>query len=85
VIEVLEYDDSESPAIGVLDVGVTWEDVEDHIKIQHQPLLLIPEGSDEYTGVYWSNAAMVRVGDLGSDTDEAIGEFREYLRQRGET
>jgi hypothetical protein len=85
VIEVLEYDDSESPAIGVLAPGVAWDDVLDHIKIQHQPLLLIPDGSDEYTGVYWSNAAMVKVEDLGSDTDEAIGEFREFLRQRGET
>ena len=28
--------------------------------------------------------AMAVIGDLGSDADQAIGEFREVLRERGE-
>lgn len=81
----LEYDDSESPAIGLLPAGVPWEDIQDHIKIAHHPLLVPPEGGAEYAGVYWADAAMAVIGDLGPDYDDAISEFREFLRERGET
>jgi hypothetical protein len=85
VLDDLEYDDSESPAIGLLPAGVSWEDIQDHIKIVHHPLLVLPEEGAGYVGVYWTNAAMAVLEDLGSDPDEAIGEFREFLREHGET
>jgi hypothetical protein len=84
VLDDLEYDDTESPAIGLLPAGVSWEDIQDHIKIAHHPLLVQAEEGAGYVGVYWANAAMEVLGDLGSDPDEAIGEFREFLRERGE-
>jgi hypothetical protein len=84
VLDDLEYDDSESPAIGLVPVGVPWEDIQDHIKITHHPLVVLPEGGTEYAGVYWAGTAMVVIEDLGSDHDQAIGEFRELLHERGE-
>jgi len=54
VLDDLECDDSEPPAIGLVRAGVSWEDVQDHIKIAHNPLLVLPEGSDQYAGVYWT-------------------------------
>ena len=50
MLEDLEYEDSESPAIGLVHAGVPWEDVRDHIKIAHHPLLVLPEGSTQYAG-----------------------------------
>jgi hypothetical protein len=85
VIDDLEYEDSESPAIGLVPTGVRWEDVQDHIKIAHHPLLVLPEGSTQYAGAYWTGTQMTVTGDLGSDQEQAICEFREYLRERGET
>src|SRR6266702_8962108 len=40
VLDDLAYEDSESPAIGVVPAGVSWEEVKDHIKIAHHPLLV---------------------------------------------
>ena len=84
MLDDLEYDDSESPAIGLVPAGVPWEDIQDHIKIAHHPLLALPEGGAEYVGVYWTGTAMAVIGDLGPDHDQAIGDFREALRERGE-
>lgn len=84
MLDDLEYDDSESPAIGLVPAGVPWEDVQDHLKIAHHPLVVLPVGGTEYAGVYWTGMAMAVIGDLGSDQDQAIGEFREVLRERGE-
>jgi hypothetical protein len=84
VFDDLEYDDSESPAIGLVPTGVRWEDIQDHIKIAHHPLLALPGGSAEYVGVYWTGTATAVVEDLGSDHDQAIGDFRDFLRERGE-
>jgi hypothetical protein len=85
VLEDLEYDDSEAPAIGLVPAGVSWEDVRDHMKIAHHPLLVLPEGSAQYVGAYWAGTQMVVTGDLGPDQDQATCEFREFLRERGET
>jgi hypothetical protein len=86
VLDDLEYDDSESPAIGVVRVGVSWEDVQDHIKIAHNPLLVPPAGDRaQYAGVYWTGTAMVVAEDLGSDQEQAMSDFRAFLRDRGET
>jgi len=85
VLDDLEYDDSESPAIGLVRAGVPWADVQDHIKIAHHPLLVLRKESTRYTGVYWTGTEMVLSEDLGSDHEQAICEFREFLRERGET
>ena len=84
VLDDLEYDDSESPTVGLVPAGVPWEDIQDHIKIAHQPLVMLPEAGAEYAGVYWTGTALAVVGDLGSDHDQAISEFRMTLRERGE-
>jgi hypothetical protein len=84
VLDDLDYDDSEAPAIGLVPAGVPWDNVQDHIKIAHSPLLVLPEGSTEYAGVYWAGARAVVTEGLGSDQEQAIGEFREILRERGE-
>ncbi|MFI5069193.1 MAG: hypothetical protein ACHP9Z_35150 [Streptosporangiales bacterium] len=85
VLHDLEYDDSEPPAIGLVGAGVRWEDVQDHIKIAHAPLLVLLDGSDEYAGVHWTGMRAVLTEGLGPDHDEAIAEFREFLREHGET
>jgi hypothetical protein len=84
VLDDLEYDDSEPPAIGLVRAGVPWDDVRDHVKIAHHPLLVLPEGSTQYAGAYWADTKMVVTGDLGSDQEQAICEFRDFLRERGE-
>jgi hypothetical protein len=85
MLDDVEYDDHEAPAIGLVPAGVPWEEVLDHIKIAHHPLLITPgDGGDQYLGAYWANAQLALAEDLGSDQDEAIGEFREFLRERGE-
>lgn len=50
VLDDLEYNDSESPAIGLVPAGVRWEHVQNHIKIAHHPLLVLWEGSAQYAG-----------------------------------
>ena len=85
MLDDLEYDDSEPPAIGLVRAGVPWEEVQDHIKIAHHPLLVLPEGSAQYAGVYWTGTKMVVTEDLGSDQEEAISEFRGLLVELGET
>jgi hypothetical protein len=84
VLDDLEYDDSESPTIGLAPVGVPWEDIQAHIRIAHQPLVLLPKAGAEYVGVYWTGTAIAVVEDLGSDHDQAISDFRTSLRERGE-
>jgi len=84
VLDDLEYDDSESPAIGLVPADVSWEDIQDHIKIAHHPLVVLPEGGTEYAGVYWTGTAIAVIEDLGSDHDQAIRELREFLHERGE-
>ena len=47
VLHELDYDDSDAPAIGLVPPGVTWDDVYDHIKIAHHPLLVtLDDGAD---------------------------------------
>jgi hypothetical protein len=84
VLDDLEYDDSESPAIGLVPGGVSWEDVQNHIKIAHNPLLVPLADRAEYVGAYWAGTKLVVAEDLGSDQEQAVREFREFLRERGE-
>jgi hypothetical protein len=83
LIEDVEYDDAESPAIGLVPAGVSWAAVRDHIKIVHGPLLVPGDGG--YAGAWWTGTELAVTGDLGPDQDEAMGEFRQFLLDRGET
>jgi hypothetical protein len=85
VLEDLEFDDNDSPAIGLVPPGVSWETVRDHIKIAHHHLLVLPAGTDEYSGAYWTGTDMVILPDLGADQEEAIDEFRAWLQEHDET
>jgi hypothetical protein len=84
MLDGLSYDDSEPPPIGLVPAGTSWADVHDHIKIAHNFLLVQPADGGEYAGAYWTGTDMVVLGELGPDLDEALDEFRELLRQRGE-
>ena len=84
MLDDLEYDDSESPAIGLAHVGATWDEVRDHVKIAHSPLLVWPEDGVKYAGAYGAGHEVVIADDLGLDQDEAVSEFRDLLRERGE-
>jgi hypothetical protein len=84
VLDDLTYDDSESPSIGLVPAGVPWAEVEDHVKIAHHPLLVPSAGSGEYVGAYWAGTRLAVAGDLGQDPDEAVTEFRAFLREHGE-
>jgi hypothetical protein len=84
MLDELAYDDSESPAIGLVPAGVSWEDVENHIKIAHHPLLVPLADGSQYVGAYWAGTQLVVAEDLGSDQDQAISEFRQFLRDHGE-
>jgi hypothetical protein len=84
MLDDLAYDDSEPPTIGLVPAGVSWEDVYDHIKIAHSPLLVGPDTGGQYAGAYWASTQMVVADDLGPDQDEALSEFRNLLRERGE-
>jgi hypothetical protein len=84
VIDDLDYDDAESPAIGLVPHGVSWEEVETHIKIAHHPLLVRPVGSADHVGAYWTCTQLAVAEDLGADEDQAVSEFRTFLRERGE-
>ena len=82
----LEIDDSDSPAIALVPPGVSWEEVRDHIKIAHHPLLVPPPADgDQFAGAYWTGTDMVLIDDLGADQDQAIDDFRAVLQDLGET
>jgi hypothetical protein len=86
MLDNLEFDDSDSPAIGLVPPGVSWAQVRDHIKIAHHSLLVPPpaDGGD-FAGAYWTGTEMVVVDDLGPDQDQALDDFRATLQDLGET
>jgi hypothetical protein len=86
VLDDLEFDDSDAPAIGLVPPGVSWEQVHDHIKIAHHCLLVPPSAAGrQFAGAYWTGTGMVVIDDLGPDQDQAVDEFRALLHERGET
>jgi hypothetical protein len=85
MLEDLEFDDGDSPAIGLVPPGTSWDEVRDHIKIAHHHLLVPSPDGGEYAGAYWTGTDMVVISDLGPDQDEAIGEFRAFLQEHDET
>ena len=85
MLEDLEFDDSDSPAIGLVPPGVSWDEVRDHIKIAHHSLLVPPANCGEYAGAYWTGTDMVVIPDLGTDQDQAVEEFRVFLQEHDET
>jgi hypothetical protein len=86
MLDNLEFDDSDSPAIGLVPPGVSWAQVRDHIKIAHHSLLVPPpaDGGD-FAGAYWTGTELVVIDDLGPDQDQAIDDFRAVLQDLGET
>jgi hypothetical protein len=86
VLEDLDFDDSDSPPIGLVPPGITWDQVHDHIKIAHHSLLIPPSADGgQFVGAYWTGTDMVVLDDLGPDQDQAVEEFRALLQERGET
>ena len=86
MLDDLEFDDSDSPAIGLVPSGVSWAAVRDHIKIAHHSLLVPPraDGGD-FAGAYWTGTEMVVIDDLGPDQDQAVDDFRAALQDLGQT
>jgi hypothetical protein len=86
VLDDLEFEDSDSPAIGLVPPGVSWDQVYDHIKIAHHSLLVPPpaDGGD-FAGAYWTGTELVVIDHLGPDQDQAIDDFRATLQDLGET
>jgi len=84
MLDDLSYDDSEPPTIGLVPAGVSWDEVRDHIKIAHSPLLVGPDPSGQFAGAYWAGTELVVANDLGSDQEQALLEFRDFLHERGE-
>ena len=84
MLDDLAYDDSEEPTIGLVPPGVSWDEVRDHIKIAHAPLLVGPGASGQYAGAYWASTQMVVADGLGPDPEEALREFRDVLHERGQ-
>lgn len=84
MLDELAYDDSDEPAIALVPAGVSWDEIADHIKIVHAPLVAGPDADGRYAGAYWAAASMVVEPDLGRDQDEAVIEFRQILRERGQ-
>ena len=85
MLQDLEFDDSDSPAIGLVPPGVSWDEVRGHIKIAHHSLLVSPADGGEYAGAYWTGTDMVVIPDLGTDQDQAVDEFRAFLQEHDET
>jgi hypothetical protein len=85
MLDDLEIDDSDSPAIGLVPAGVSWAEVRDHIKIAHHPLLVPPPAGGDFAGAYWTGTEMVVIDDLGPDQDQAVDDFRAALQDLGET
>ena len=59
MLHELDYDDSEAPSIGLVPPGVTWDDIYDHIKIAHHPLLVALDGGADHAGAYWDGTKMI--------------------------
>jgi hypothetical protein len=85
VLDDLDFDDSDSPPIGLVPPGISWDQVYDHIKIAHHSLLIPPSDGGQFAGAYWTGTQMIVIDDLGPDQDQAIEEFRALLQERGET
>ena len=84
MFEVLDVDDSEAPAISIAPAGASWDEITDHVKIMHNPVLAGPGGDGEYAGAYWAGNRLTVAESLGADQDEALVEFRDILRERGD-
>jgi hypothetical protein len=84
VLEDLDVDDSEAPAIAIAPAGASWDEVADHVKIMHNPVLAGPGGDGEYTGAYWAGNRLMVAEALGTEQDDALAEFRGILLERGD-
>lgn len=73
MLDGLESDDSDSPAIGLFPPGVSWEQVHDQIKIAHHSLLMprptaasspTPTGRHRHAGAFRMHARHRRGGQV---------------------
>ena len=86
MLDDLEFDDSDSPAFGVVPPGVSWEQVRDHVMMAHHSVVVPPPAvGGQFAGGYWTGTEMVVIDDLGPDQDQAVEEFRALLQDLGET
>ena len=85
MLDDLAYDHSELPTIGLVPAGVPWEEVKDQIEVAHGPLLAGPDASGQYSGAFWTGTELVLAGGLGPGQEQALREFRAFLRERGRT
>ncbi|HEY3953863.1 MAG TPA: hypothetical protein VGM53_10835 [Streptosporangiaceae bacterium] len=84
MLEDLDVDDSAAPAIAIAPAGASWDEVADHVKIMHNPVLVGPGGDGEYTGAYWAGNRLMMAESLGTDQDDALADLRDILLDRGD-
>jgi len=79
----ITVDATEPLDVGVAEPGTTWQEIDDYVRIAHNPVLAVPPDATQYRGVYWdpSTAMTGTTGDLGSDLHAALSEFRAILLQ----
>ena len=65
MLDDLAYDDSEEPPVGLVPPGVSWDEVRDHIKIAHSPLLVGPAADGQYTGATGTSRPWSARGSAG--------------------
>jgi hypothetical protein len=84
VLHELDYDDSDAPAIGLVPAGVIRAVVQRHQQRMVRDLDVVVHVVPCHAGAYWDGTKMIVAEDLGPDQDEAVAEFRDLLRERGE-
>jgi hypothetical protein len=80
----IEIDDTEPPIIDVLVKPLPWKEIESHVRVSQRFLLAEIPDSGQYRGVYRAGSGIATTGDLGTDREAAVKQFREYLRQPAE-
>ncbi len=82
--DLITIDASEPPEVGMVPDSLGWGDVEGYVRITKRPVLApMQEGHGKFGGIFWNpaKAAVDATEDLGPGQQEALGQFREFLRQ----
>jgi hypothetical protein len=79
----ITFDSSEPPTIGIAQPGTTWQEVDDYVRVAHNPVLAVPPREDQYRGVYWdpATATVGTTGDLAKELNDALRQFRGFLQE----
>lgn len=75
------FDSAEPPNIGVARPGTTSQEIEDYVRVAHNPVIALPPGDEQYRGVYWTPPTVSFTDELGTDLEGAMRQFRSFLRQ----